>query len=636
MNDVEQPRLPVVAVNAVDVAGVIAGVAAAKAVAIEAGRDDLDRRLSVAVARARRPATIVCVVGEFKQGKSSLVNAILARPVCPVDDDIATSAITLVRYGDEPCVEVRRRVDDEVVVEQVDIGSLDEWVSERGNPENSRGVERVDISLPHPLLANGLAIVDTPGMGGLGAGHAAATLAFLPFADGLVFVSDASAELSAAEAEFLDRAAELCPNIEFALTKTDLYPAWRTIAGINTGRLAEQASDPMRAGRPILPVSSVLFGAQGAPGDEQMSHASGIPALLGALHQRIIEPAKTLAAARAAQEADAVLDQVDQQLQAELGVLQDPATLAETVTRLTDATKHLEQLRGPGARWSVLVADRLSDLSSGSNFAFRKTMRTMSRDMEESIELLKTPADWDALARRVQTEVANAVTEVFVEIERSAQATREAVSDLIGETVLDVSQRSTRREPTAVTSLWTEKGIDPSSHRGAPQLGSALVGLRGAQSGIIMFGMLGRFLPTAAAGLMMSNPVTIGIGAVFGGMQLADAHKRKIAMRRQQARSNVRQFLDEVQFAIGNEISDALRDVQRGIRDEFTERIGELLRTYSEAAQQAQRTSQQHGDSARQRIIDLQQILERLAVARSALRSATTNGTQSPAVATAS
>lgn len=170
MNDVEQPRLPVVAVNAVDVAGVIAGVAAAKAVAIEAGRDDLDRRLSVAVARARRPATIVCVVGEFKQGKSSLVNAILARPVCPVDDDIATSAITRVRYGDEPCVEVRRRVDDEVVVEQVDIGSLDEWVSERGNPENSRGVERVDISLPHPLLANGLAIVDTPGMGGLGAG----------------------------------------------------------------------------------------------------------------------------------------------------------------------------------------------------------------------------------------------------------------------------------------------------------------------------------------------------------------------------------------------------------------------------------------------------------------------------------
>ena len=52
-------------------------------------------------ARLRRPATVVCVVGEFKQGKSSLVNALLGQAVCPVDDDLATSAITLVRYAAE-------------------------------------------------------------------------------------------------------------------------------------------------------------------------------------------------------------------------------------------------------------------------------------------------------------------------------------------------------------------------------------------------------------------------------------------------------------------------------------------------------------------------------------------------------
>ena len=39
------------------------------------------------------------VVGEFKQGKSSLVNAMLNAPVCPVDDDVATSVPTLVRYA---------------------------------------------------------------------------------------------------------------------------------------------------------------------------------------------------------------------------------------------------------------------------------------------------------------------------------------------------------------------------------------------------------------------------------------------------------------------------------------------------------------------------------------------------------
>ncbi|MBP9053400.1 MAG: dynamin family protein, partial [Ilumatobacteraceae bacterium] len=73
------------------------------------GRNDLAGRAAVAAARLRRPSTIVCVVGEFKQGKSSLVNALLGQQVCPVDDDLATSAITLVRYAEQPGAIVRRR-----------------------------------------------------------------------------------------------------------------------------------------------------------------------------------------------------------------------------------------------------------------------------------------------------------------------------------------------------------------------------------------------------------------------------------------------------------------------------------------------------------------------------------------------
>ena len=135
---------------------VVAAVEQVVAIAAELGRDDFSRRLVVAAARVRRPATIICVVGEFKQGKSSLINAMLGTEICPVDDDVATSATTLVRYGDEVRVEVRRRTDDGIVVEVVEPAALVDWVSERGNPNNVRSVERVDISLPHPLLADGL------------------------------------------------------------------------------------------------------------------------------------------------------------------------------------------------------------------------------------------------------------------------------------------------------------------------------------------------------------------------------------------------------------------------------------------------------------------------------------------------
>jgi len=606
---------------ATDAATAIANaVEAVAALATDLGRDDFAQRLAAASARVRRPATIVCVVGEFKQGKSSLVNALLGRAICPVDDDIATSAITLIRYGPEPRVEVRRRADDGVVVETVQPRELTEWVSERGNPDNVKNVERVDISVPHPLLANGLAIVDTPGMGGLGAGHAAATLAFLPFADGLIFVTDASSELSAPEAEFLDRAYELCPQVLFALTKTDLYPAWRRIATIDNDRRAAHVGH-----QGVLPVSATLFGTDLEPGDESLAESSGIPSFLGTLDSAVVTPAKALAAVRARAEATGVLAQLDQQVRLELELLCDPAGAEALEARLADATARLDLLRGPGARWNLLVADRVSDLSNSSSFEFRKSMRQVSRDMEEAIELLKSPEEWEQLARRLQTDVATVVTTLFVGIEQAHRAVRDAVIELIGDESVGLAPRLGLRDGIDVSSMWTDKGIDPDSkHHGSQQLGSALVGLRGAQSGIIMFGMMGRFLPAGAAALMMSNPVTVGIGAVFAGMQLADAHKRKIAMRRQQARSNVRQFLDEVQFAIGNELSGLLRDVQRGIRDEFTERIAELGRTYSEAAQSAQLAAREHGAAAPARIVALQLTVARVDDARVLLAQSST------------
>ena len=65
-------------------------------------RPDLHARLATARQRLTDPDIAVLVVGEFKQGKSSLINALLKVPVCPVDDDVATAVPTVVRFGAEP------------------------------------------------------------------------------------------------------------------------------------------------------------------------------------------------------------------------------------------------------------------------------------------------------------------------------------------------------------------------------------------------------------------------------------------------------------------------------------------------------------------------------------------------------
>jgi hypothetical protein len=57
------------------------------------------RRLRQARARLLDDQVRVLVVGEFKQGKSMLVNSLVSAPVCPVFDDIATAVSTVVRYA---------------------------------------------------------------------------------------------------------------------------------------------------------------------------------------------------------------------------------------------------------------------------------------------------------------------------------------------------------------------------------------------------------------------------------------------------------------------------------------------------------------------------------------------------------
>jgi hypothetical protein len=563
--------------------GIDAAVPQLVGVLQQLGRTDLADRANAAGARLRRPATVVCVVGEFKQGKSSLVNGLLGRDACPVDDDLATAAITLVRYADEPAAAVRRRVDGQQVAEHIDINDLATWVTEAGNPGNERGVERVEIAVPSAILRQGLVLVDTPGMGGLGAGHAAATLAFLPFADGLLLVSDASSELSAPEVDFLGRASELCPTVLFVQTKIDLYPAWQRILDLNRGHL-ERAGVHV----PVAVASSALRHEALVRKDRDLNEASHFPVLIKALDEGVVTPAKEHAAARSIGDVRAIASVVRAGLVEEQRLLADPNALAEGLAELEQAKTRLEYLRGPGARWSVIVGDRVADLSNDITYRFRAAMRKVSDDMDEQIEALSKGNEWDEMVRDMQTQVADAVTEAFVAIEHGCVAIEAEVVELLQEEQLGLPDRPGRDHSIDVTNLWSAKPIDEKSAKSKRAFQTGVTGIRGVQSGMYMFSSIGSWLPTAAGALLVANPVLIGAGALFGGMQLLDERKKKVTARRQSARQQVRQFLDNVQFEVGNEIATMVREVQRDLRDEFTDRLGELQRTYTETGQRAQ------------------------------------------------
>ena len=96
------------------------------------------------------------------------------------------------------------------------------------------------------------------------------------------------------------------------------------------------------------------------------------------------------------------------------------------------------------------------------------------------------------------------------------------------------------------------------------------------------------FVIVAVATLVASNPVLLGAGALFGSVQLLEDRKRKVTMRRAAARQQLRQFVDDVQFQVTNELTATIRDLQRSMRDEFGARLAELHQTVAGTAKRAQ------------------------------------------------
>ncbi|MBX6723954.1 MAG: dynamin family protein, partial [Dactylosporangium sp.] len=167
------------------------------------GRPDLEARLRQAKERLLTDHVRVLVVGEFKKGKSMLVNGIVGAPACPVLDDLATVAPTVVRHADTPTVTLVRQLDTGATQRTpAPLDDLVRYATESGNPDNRERLAQIEVGLPSTLLGSGLMLVDTPGVGGLSSTHAAATMASLPSADAVLLVSDASGEYTGPEIEF--------------------------------------------------------------------------------------------------------------------------------------------------------------------------------------------------------------------------------------------------------------------------------------------------------------------------------------------------------------------------------------------------------------------------------------------------
>lgn len=566
--------------------------------------------------RAATASSLVCVVGEFKQGKSSLINAVIGSDVCPVDDDLATSAVTVVEHGDRLSALVEQRGEDGPTTFAIELDAVPEWVTEWNNPDNTKNVDRVRLSIPNPLLARGLTLVDTPGAGGLGAGHAAATMGFLPFADALLFVSDASAELSAPEVEFLVDAAARCPLVVMAQTKIDLYGEWRRIVELNRSHLATAGLEI-----PIIGLSSVVRRAALGAKDRELNGRSGFAELFGVIDSTVLASARSRSRERVNVAVQGALDQIATSAETEAAGLAAPARNAEILEQLERSRGQLEHLKGPAARWQVMLADLWAELAATLSHDFRRGLRGVTQMVDDELEGLKNAREWDDFGRRAQTEVGRVVADLFEDlVERTADA-RDTVVQLVRDEEpdldllasdgfdIDVSQTWIARQPTLQGA-----GVLRRAGRGANEVVDSL---KGAQGGLMVLSLLQTAIPAAGLAVVLANPFLLaGLGLWGGGRTLFEQRKRRIAQQRQQVRIAIAKMVDEVSFEVGDQMSSMLRRQQASLREQLNERFTQLLRTSAELTAQAQQNASRNEAETAARRAELDRIGARVAELR--------------------
>ena len=148
---------------------------------------------------SQNPTTIL-VCGEFKRGKSTFVNALIGRKVCPTDTDICTSTVTCIKYGEK--VKATRLYGDfsNLNTQEIDFDDIERYTV--GSAEEIDNTVCIEIELPLPELQKGMTIIDTPGVGGLDPRHAALTNFFLPRADITLFMTDVNEPLTTTELDY--------------------------------------------------------------------------------------------------------------------------------------------------------------------------------------------------------------------------------------------------------------------------------------------------------------------------------------------------------------------------------------------------------------------------------------------------
>jgi hypothetical protein len=577
-------------------------------------RADLHGRLRQIRTRVFDPAQLVLIVGESKQGKSELINALVNAPVCPSGEDVTTTVPTLVRHSEDPSA---------VLVQQSsagDPGALDrlpvpiEQVRDEVDQAVSRGLPltRSEVGLPRELLQGGLVLMDTPGVGSTSSSLTATTLSVVAEADALLMVSDATQELTTTEIAFLKQVTTLCPNVAVVQSKIDLTPHWRRIMEVNLKHLYDAG-----IGTSVFPVSSTVRLHAMQTRDATLNDESGFPPLVDYLRNEMAGKHENLARRLVAQNVTEAIDRLSDDLRAELAE-QSPRTAAETLVELESAQQRAEDLRRTSNRWQKTLSEGIQELYTDIEFDFRERSWAVLHQANDTLDEADPETVWDDFTEWLYDNLTGAINETFEWLEQRRERLVGLVADEFprenGDPIPDLEPI----QPPEPLERVPEPKEPTGGFRRSDQF---LTTLRGSYGGLLMLGVV----TSQLLGWPLMNVASISAGVLLGSKTLTEERDARLKRRQAEAKAGMQRYVEHLIFQVNKEARDAIRGIHRSLHTHFMDLTEEAQMQVNQVIQEIRHAAERSAVDRDQRAKDIRKKLEELAALRQRATMLTSN-----------
>jgi Dynamin family len=574
-----------------------------RSAARRAGAAETGRRLDSAQQRLEDSKLTVVVCGEFKRGKSTLLNALLEEPgLFPVDLSYATSLVTAVTYGSAERVTVRlasapAAAPGEQEERTIGRAELVDYVTEGGNPGNGKHAIGAVIEIPSERLASGLTLVDTPGIGGVYTQHAVATGDVLPTADVIMFVADATQPLTSSELRFLRYAADAAGVRDDAnalicvLTMKDKVTSSDEILASTRAKLAGAT------GWPRVPV--VLVSSQGKldfldSQDEADLTESDFPELERLLWDTLSRRRAKAILSGALADLDTCADALIQPIAAELATLHADGAEGAAAFRDTMEARHrrLANLGVAAATWRGDLARESEGIAREVVARTTRTAELVRADLAGALADDTLLYDTDGLLRRVDDDVSMIMGAADRMLhERAARLQRE----LAGRLGLDLGYAGIGRlpaPPVAAIRDGDSSAEKPSGRSTGLPSGSTMISI-GSTVGSVL-GRLLEFFVAPGAGALIGGTIGAGTGVLIGGAFSltktragGNAGRPPREERRQAVQADLDQFYQRLHAHIRPAVTAAMTGFADAISAEIDSRIRQEAASTAAAARRA-------------------------------------------------